>query len=197
MLEKLLRRRRSPEAPEGHAVSAGPAATRPARKRYSATDAVLVGIGIGLCAASAMFPWYVFFNQEQFTPPSIAFESRTGPSDLSGPFYTPRVQWQPKPLTEAEIAALTLDMAPTGTVPMDRSGPSSGPGVSQPFPQKPVTYTLVHVANGRAMIQDERGVWVVERGSVLPDDSRVSAIEQRSGKWVIRTSEGRIVELGQ
>jgi hypothetical protein len=47
------------------------------------------------------------------------------------------------------------------------------------------------------MIQDDTGLWIVQRGSVLPDSSRVSAIEQRGGKWVLVTSTGQVVELSK
>jgi hypothetical protein len=45
------------------------------------------------------------------------------------------------------------------------------------------------------MIADEAGLWVVQRGSVLPDSSRVMTIEQRGGNWVIVTSDDRVIEM--
>ena len=56
-------------------------------------------------------------------------------------------------------------------------------------------FRLVHVANGRAMIEDDAGLWVVQPGSMLPDSSRVAGIEQRDGKWVLVTSTDRVVAL--
>ena len=56
-------------------------------------------------------------------------------------------------------------------------------------------FRLVHVANGRAMIEDDAGLWVVQAGSMLPDSSRVAGIEQRDGKWVLVTSTDRVVAL--
>ena len=123
---------------------------------------------------------------------------RTGdqPADLSGPFYTQRVQWTPQRLTEEEIRAIQLDFGSTGTVrtPDSPRQDDSAPA-SQPFPVAAPAYSLVHVANGRAMIRDSNGFWVVERGSILPDNSRVIAIEQRNGKWVLRTSNNASLEL--
>ncbi len=54
-------------------------------------------------------------------------------------------------------------------------------------------YKLVHIANGRAMIEDEHGVTIVERGSRLPDNNQVAAIEQRDGRWVMVTSADEIL----
>ena len=47
----------------------------------------------------------------------------------------------------------------------------------------------------RAMIEDADGLWVVKVGSPLPNDSRVAAIEQRNGNWVLVTSAKDVIEL--
>lgn len=172
-------------------------AAKARRARYKISDAILTGVGLGIGVASFSFPWYVFYNQEQFGPTAMRFD-RTGdqPADLSGPFYTQRVQWTPQRLTEEEIRAIQLDFGATGTVrtPDPPRQDDSAPA-SQPFPVAAPAYSLVHVANGRAMIRDSNGFWVVERGSILPDNSRVIAIEQRNGKWVLRTSNNASLEL--
>lgn len=162
--------------------------------RFKIGDAVLTGLGLGLGAASFTFPWYVFFNQEQFGVRVVNFEDVERDSDLSGPFYTHQVEWKPRRLSPEEVAELPLDFVPTGTV-RDRLASPDSTGSVQPFPKREPLYALVHVANGRAMIQDARGFWVVERGSILPDNTRVVAIEQQSGKWVLRTSDDRVVEI--
>lgn len=168
------------------------------KKDYSVTDAILVGVGVGLAAAAATFPWYVFMNQDQFGYAVVKFEPTPTASDLSGPFYTPRVQWRPKPATQQDLEALALDFAATGTVvgsiDRDRPDPSEE---TQPFPGPPPGFTLVHVAKGRAMISDANGFFVVERGSVLPDSSRVVSIENMDGKWVLKTSRDQVVELAE
>ncbi|WP_187968107.1 hypothetical protein [Aquibium microcysteis] len=166
------------------------------KRDFSVTDAVLVGIGVGLAAAAATFPWYVFMNQEKFGYTVVEFEQTPTESDLSGPFYTQRVQWRPKPVTEQDMDALALDLAATGTVvgSIDRELPDPGPE-TQPFPGLPPSFKLVHVAKGRAMISDANGFFVVERGSVLPDNSRVVSIENADGKWLLKTSREQVVEL--
>ena len=45
------------------------------------------------------------------------------------------------------------------------------------------------------MIEDEEGLYVVQAGSLLPDNSRVSAIEQRQEGWVVITSDDKVVPL--
>jgi hypothetical protein len=55
----------------------------------------------------------------------------------------------------------------------------------QSFPGKP-RYRLLHVANGRALIEDKSGMYIVRIGSVLPDNSRLATLEQRDGSWVIQ-----------
>lgn len=168
------------------------------KKDYSVTDAVLVGVGVGLAAACATFPWYVFMNQEQFGYAALKMDDSVTVSDTSGPYFTPRVPFQPKPVTEEDLATLPLDFDPTGTVvgSIDRDAPEPGTD-EQPFPQVSVNFRLVHVANGRAMISDENGFFVVERGSVLPDSSRVVSIERHAGTWRLKTSRDQVVELAE
>jgi hypothetical protein len=168
------------------------------KRDFSVTDAVLVGVGVGLAAAAATFPWYVFMNQDQFGYAVVEFEQTPLESDLSGPFYTQRVQWRPKPASPEDIEALALDFDATGTVvgAIDRDLADPG-SETQPFPGLPPSFTLVHVAKGRAMISDANGFFVVERGSVLPDNSSVVSIENDNGKWLLRTSRNQIVELAE
>ncbi len=86
---------------------------------------------------------------------------------------------------------------PTGSLPAaDSQQPKSVGVAEQPFPadRKP-PYKLVFVANGRAMIEDNSGLWVVQIGSNLPDSSSVNSIEQRNGKWAIVTSGDVVVSM--
>ena len=67
----------------------------------------------------------------------------------------------------------------------------------QPFPAEATEFRLIHIANGRAMIEDDAGLWVVQQGSVLPDSSVVRSIEKRNGQWVLVTSTDRIIEVSK
>jgi len=149
-----------------------------------------VGLATIVCA---VFPWYIFYNQEQFGVRAMKFQgnqSASAPSSLS-----PQPSRVGQPMDVRDVPVMDLDLISTATVP----GPSEVPEVveleDQPFPADTVEYQLIHVANGRAMIEDEDGIWVVQPGSILPDASRVATIEQRDGKWVLVTTFDRTVEL--
>ena len=166
--------------------------------RERSGDIIVAGIGISLGLVCAFFPWYVFFNQEKFGIRAVQFSggsvSQTLPDNLT---YQPTLVGQGFSLEDVPL--LELDRIATGAVP-DASDPSVGevPLSEQPFPGEDIPvpeYRVVHVANGRAMIEDEEGLYVVQAGSLLPDNSRVSAIEQRQDGWVVITSDDKVVPL--
>lgn len=157
-------------------------------------DMMIAGAGLALAIGCALFPWYVFFNQDKFGLPSVRFQGSDGsipmPASLS---YRPDLLG--RPISAAEVPVLELDLLSTGTLPDDPTG--GIPLSEQPFPGGPIEakYRLVHVANGRAMLEDENGLWVVQPGSMLPDESRVSSIERRAQGWVMVTSRNEVIEI--
>jgi hypothetical protein len=160
------------------------------------SDFVVACLGVTLGLICALFPWYIFFNQDQFGVRAIKFgaekEARSGVVTV-----VPQDARVGAPLTADDIPSMAVDMFPTGTLQdekddAEKATPDLG---EQPFPSEPAIYKLVHVANGRAMIEDETGLWMVQRGSPLPDNSSVAAIEQRQGKWVLVTSADKVIEL--
>ena len=94
---------------------------------------------------------------------------------------------------------MELDLLPTGTTPDGNDENERGtPGVTgQPFPPLPVDFRLVHVANGRALIEDDTGLFIVQRGSVLPDSSTVDSIEEHDGEWKLVTSAGLVLDVNE
>lgn len=178
-----------------------PDARRPApfcpnsAKKRDRSDLVIGALGVALGLTCAMFPWYIFFNQEKFGVKEFVFDGRgsaaTGvaanrqPVNIGQPFRT------------GEVPRLELDLFPTATVAATDAAPRALPASQQPFPADLVDFRLVHVANGRAMIQDADGLWVVQRGSPLPDASKVASIEQRGGKWVLVTTFDTVLTLDQ
>ena len=66
--------------------------------------------------------------------------------------------------------------------------------IKQPFPGKPA-FLLREVVGGLVMIEDDAGYWFVEKGSTLPDGSKLIAIEHGSGadSWQIKTSDGDVI----
>lgn len=181
----------------GVASKAGPAAQpvwKPARfNKIDRGDVTVAALGITLGLTCALFPWYIFFNQEQFGVREMVFDgSRTGTSAAqaaSGPLLVAQS------IRADEAPRMNLDFFPTATVPANDARMPSIPPANQPFPPDLIAFKLVHVANGRAMIEDDDGLWVVQRGSRLPDASRVSSIEKRSGHWVLVTSLDKVIEL--
>lgn len=156
------------------------------------SDFVVAGLGVTLGLICALFPWYIFFNQEQF---GIRAMRLGGQGANSGRAIAENA---PLPARLRELPELPgdLDMFSTGNI---ADGPLlDPPGVDeQPFPGAAAEFRLVHVANGRAMIEDDAGLWIVQSGSRLPDSSRVAAIEQRAGKWVLVTSKEKVIELSE
>ena len=154
------------------------------------SDFVIAALGITLGLICALFPWYIFFNQEQFGVQAIRFGGSGCNSGREGGGV---VAQRSGPLTAKDVPNPDIDLFATGTVQDD---PSSAPA-DQPFPAAASEFKMVHVANGRAMIEDDTGLWIVQRGSVLPDSSRVASIEQRGGKWVIVTSTDKVIQLSK
>jgi hypothetical protein len=184
LASRLIRRR-----------AAAPGLTQQSRDRRG--DLIIAGLGIALGLGCALFPWYIFFNQDKFGIRALKFDGQR--ERETGPIY---LGSQPDrvgaPMTVEDIPPMKLDLFATGTLPQN-DGPGEGaPGLSeQPFPSEIAAFRLVHVANGRAMIEDDTGLWVVQRGSRLPDNSRVAGIEQRDGKWVLVTSADKVIELSK
>jgi len=154
------------------------------------SDFVIAALGITLGLICALFPWYIFFNQEQFGVQAIKFGGSGSNSGRAGGGV---VAERSGPLTAKDVPNADIDLFATGTVQDD---PAPPPG-DQPFPAAASEFKMVHVANGRAMIEDDTGLWIVQRGSVLPDSSRVASIEQRGGKWVIVTSADKVIQLSK
>ncbi|MEX0955142.1 MAG: hypothetical protein WDZ83_08020 [Rhizobiaceae bacterium] len=175
---------------------------RPTKRqsRERSSDVIVAGLGIALGLICAFFPWYVFFNQEKFGIRAVQFSGADGtrivPDDLT---YQPSLVGQGFAIED--IPLLQLDRIATGTVPSE-ADPATGEVslADQPFPgdlAPEPEYQVVHIANGRAMIEDKEGLYVVQTGSILPDKSRVASIEKRDGNWVLVTSSDKVVHLGQ
>ncbi|ESY67677.1 MULTISPECIES: hypothetical protein [unclassified Mesorhizobium] len=162
------------------------------KKSDRRSDFVIAALGITLGLICALFPWYIFFNQDQFGVQAIKFG---GTGTNSGRAGGGVVAQRSAPLTAKDVPATNLDLLATGTV-QDDANPSPAPD-DQPFPADAAKFRMVHVANGRAMIEDDAGLWIVQPGSILPDTSQVSSIEQRNGKWVMVTSTNQVIQLSR
>lgn len=154
---------------------------------------MLIGVfGLGLAVLCALFPWYIFHNQEKFGVREMRFSGsftpgRTGTTEAALPMLPP--------IGADEVPVLELDLFATATIPDEAPSADEIASLHQPFPEMAPAFRVVHVANGRAMIEDDQGLWVVQRGSSLPDASLVAAIEQREGGWVVVTSREDVFAL--
>lgn len=159
-------------------------------------DRALAAAGIILAAAAAFFPWYVFFNEDKFGIKVAAIDHtrdlpHTGPRNVFSvsPMAMVNKNKNPNPVQKM----LPPDQLTTATVSkLGKDKPGEIAAEDQPFPGTS-GFRLLHVANGRAMIEDSAGMYMVQIGSILPDQSRLAALEQRNGKWVIVTSTGDVL----
>lgn len=165
---------------------------QPGRKHDRRSDLVVAALGVTLGLICALFPWYIFYNDIRFTPHGFKLG---GKGDRDGRMVmSDRSMAAPTPAPEVPVQ--NIDLFATGTPGESPKDPNDAPGLDQqPFPAEISEFHLVHVANGRAMIEDDTGLWIVQPGSALPDNSRVTSIEQRGGKWVLVTSANKVFDL--
>lgn len=185
------------EAPKKKRIWRSRTEAKPRARRgssLSGSDWVIAGSGLALAFACAIFPWYIFFNKEDFGTRPVSFRDR---SELALP-ATGDIE-VPEPIGKRLAMPLNafpdVDMEATGTVEPGKTRTAAES--EQPFPGEKPNFELVLVANGRAMIADKDGYWVVRPGSWLPDGSRVSAFEKRGGSWVLVTSRGADVPIAR
>lgn len=162
-------------------------------------DLTVAALGVTLGLICALFPWYIFYNPDQFGIRAMKFSGSGAPQ--SGPIT---LGAQPErvgaPGATIEIPPATLDPFATGTASSgNRGSPEFAASAlsDQPFPAETPRFQLLHIENGRAMIGDDAGIFIVEPGSVLPDRSRVIAIEERGGALVLITSDDRVLEVSK
>ncbi|SIQ56128.1 hypothetical protein SAMN05880582_102140 [Rhizobium sp. RU20A] len=173
----------------------------PQRKRREKTptiDKVLGVTGVALAAFGTFFPWYAFFNQDKFHLPTLWQGDVRDLPEQPGPAV---VTVSPLAMPDAGDGArqatrqAAIDQITTATVPGindDGTRPGEGEaGLDQPFPASNA-FRLMHVANGRALIEDKTGMYIVRVGAVLPDNSRLATLEEREGQWVLITSKGQV-----
>ncbi|MFU0505485.1 hypothetical protein [Pseudaminobacter sp. NGMCC 1.201702] len=203
MRRAVFKRRQASQDPEDRLLShlfpqqaQALASDQALRIRDRRSDLIVAGLGIALGLVCALFPWYIFLHQEKFGVRALQFSGGKSQAGRSGPLVTGFPDGQPDEERDGALALEQLDPFATGALP-PRNRVRPVIPTEQPFPAAEVEFRLVHVANGRAMIADDSGLWVVQRGSTLPDASRVARIEKRGEKWVLVTTADRILEITQ
>lgn len=161
-----------------------------------ATDMILSVTGVMLAAFAAFFPWYVFFNKEDFEVrgsgghlvrdlPEAPFRNVVSISPI-GSKDNDRRSSPPESVDDVVTATV-----PENTSAVDRK-PHKPSALDQPLPGG-TGFRLLHATAAQALIQDDSGMYIVQIGDVLPDNSRLSTIEKRDGKWALITSAGEII----
>jgi len=166
------------------------------RKRFWTSDRIIGYSGAALALSAAFFPWYVFLNSAKFgLDATVSMFSRNfaGWSERSTFSQTPGA------ITNDGLAQTDKgaeDPLLTGTLPGldDAKMKGDADAIEQPFPSPATAFHLLHVSKGKALIEDDNGVYVVAPGSPLPDLSKVASLEERDGEWVIVTNKGEIYD---
>jgi hypothetical protein len=165
-----------------------------AKSRDRRSDLTVAALGVTLGLICALFPWYIFFNPEEFGVRAMKFGGSGGGTE---PIVLGAQQERiGAPVASQEIPPMKLDLLATGTATKEHEEEEGTPGLTeQPFPAPVVSFRLVQIANGRAMLEDDTGLFVVQPGSILPDNSRVATIEERDGRQVLVTDGGVVLEI--
>ncbi|MBX3582173.1 MAG: hypothetical protein KF810_09775 [Rhizobiaceae bacterium] len=170
-----------------------------AKRRDRRSDLTIAALGVTLGLICALFPWYIFFNPDEFGVRAMRFGgggNGTAPIVLGA--TTDRIG---APAESTEVPFLDLDLRSTGSAvkdPDDHGSDEPLPGVDdQPFPPPVIAFKVIQIANGRAMLEDDTGLFVVQPGSVLPDGAQVKTIEERDGHPVLVTVAGSILEIAE
>ncbi len=168
-----------------------------ARRRDRRSDLTVAALGVTLGLICALFPWYIFFNPDEFGVRAVRFGgggAGTAPIVLGA---QPGRIGAPAETVDAPLPELDLRATGSATRNPAQEDGIALPGIAdQPFPPPPIAFKVVQIANGRAMLEDDTGLFVVQAGSVLPDGVRVKTIEERDGHPVVVTETGALLEVG-
>lgn len=169
------------------------------KKPQSKVDRYLKIAAISLAAGSAMLPFITYLQRADLGASENAERKITDPLDRSEQKLFRRFP-SFRPSEQVALHA-EVDNTMTGSVMSNgkglpgaaADGGDGNGGESQTMP-KPV-FALREVVGGMAMIEDPSGYWFVEKGSLLPDGSRLVSIGGGAGTWQLTTSSGDVVEM--
>lgn len=160
------------------------------KKRFWTADRIIGWSGAVIALMAAFFPWYVFVNDDKFGLDALRAMVSSDPAVPSRRSTLDNSNGIPGRKTVSLIP--NEDDIVTGTVPAVEtpSAESEQELPAQPFPAAPRNFRLLKVIKDQAMIEDATGIYVVRKGDVLPDRTKVADLEQRDGKWVLVTDGG-------
>lgn len=158
-------------------------------------DRWLTGGLMVVAAAAAGLPWYVFLNPEKFGITGKGWEALMNVPQRGGggvDAVIPHVDDALAADGRKQQTVPPIDNLTTATVPANGEGAHNAEEANvQPLPGGS-RFKLLHVSNGRALIEDKSGMFLVKIGSVLPDESRLLSLTNVDGKWQIVTSLGEV-----
>ncbi|WP_139976421.1 hypothetical protein [Ochrobactrum sp. CGA5] len=167
------------------------------KKPQSKVDRYLKIAAITLAAGSAMLPFITYLQRADLGAPEKAERKIIDPLDRSEQktvrrFPSFRPSEQVAPSAEVDDTMTGSVMSNGKGLPGTGAGGDGDGGEGQAFP-KPV-FALREVVGGMAMIEDSSGYWFVEKGSLLPDGSRLVSIGRGAGTWQLTTSSGDVIQ---
>ena len=178
------------------------------RRRTRLFDFALGFVGLCLAAVSSYLPYYVYFHESEFGPPTMQF---TGRIDYGEPVIVERSTEIRRPLfkqlSESDVVFQNVDPVVTGSVQRDASGfPSLRPNArARPAPNQSenpsptltehTSLVLVFATKGRALIRDGDDIMPVAVGSRLPDGSTVKSLSRSQNGWQVVTSNNHLIKL--
>ncbi len=167
------------------------------KKPQSKVDRYLKIAAITLAAGSAMLPFITYLQRADLGAPEKAERKIIDPLDRSEQktvrrFPSFRPSEQVAPSAEVDDTMTGSVMSNGKGLPGTGAGGDGDGGEGQAFP-KP-GFALREVVGGMAMIEDSSGYWFVEKGSLLPDGSRLVSIGRGAGTWQLTTSSGDVIQ---
>lgn len=161
------------------------------KKRFWTTDRIIGWSGAAIALMAAFFPWYVFVNEDKFGLDALRAMVSGAPAV---PSHRSTSNGNNVGIPDRKTAEVTpnADDLVTGTVPAVEGETTDAEQnlPEQPYPAAPRNFRLLKVIKGQAMIEDATGIYVVRKGDVLPDRTKVANLLQRDGKWVLMTDGG-------
>ena len=161
------------------------------KKRFRTTDRIIGWSGEAIAMMAAFFPRYVLVNEDKF---GLAALRAMVSGDPAAPSRHAIADNERPGIPERKAVELMPDADDfvTGRVPAaeNETTASIQELPVQALPAAPRNFRLLKVIKGQAMIEDGTGIYVVRKGDVLPDRTRVAGLEQRDGEWVLVTDGG-------
>jgi hypothetical protein len=148
-------------------------------------DRALAAIGVSAAVGSAVFAGFMISQVQH----PLKLEASVNPESFGQTAHN-----GPHPRAIASTGNCRLDECATGSIHRGGLGGAGavptvedGRGKSRGAAGK---YVIRFVHKGAALLQGTRGLYVVRRGSMLPDAVRILAIERHGDRWVVVTSKG-------